>query len=73
MWEKCPKCGSIFIEWDGERGCYKCLMRKCQNKWTEWDTSIPEKQEDVKNFYLRLSLSIGNSVPYSTKTHNSKQ
>ena len=62
-WEKCPKCGSIFIEWNGS--CYKCSLRKCQNKWTKWNIEISTKQEDIKNFYLRMSIPDGSIVPYS--------
>jgi hypothetical protein len=30
--ETCPKCGSIFVEWDRYQKVYRCLVKSCG--WT---------------------------------------
>ena len=30
--ETCPKCGSIFIDWDRYQKVYRCLVKSCG--WT---------------------------------------
>jgi len=62
--EVCPKCGSIFIEWDGFHSCFHCLERKCQYKWTEWSKG-PKKYDEIKNKHLRLSIPWQSSIPYA--------
>jgi hypothetical protein len=49
-YEKCPKCGSIYIQYHKEIDeCY-CLVKDCCHKWkTNLDLS------NIKNPYLRIS------------------
>jgi hypothetical protein len=30
--ETCPKCGSIFVDWDRHQKVYRCLVKSCG--WT---------------------------------------
>lgn len=71
MWERCPKCCSMFIEWDGFHNCYRCLKRHCQHTWITWpEDKGPRKYEDIKNVYLRLSMPPGGPVPYAWMNSN---
>ncbi len=58
----CPKCGSIFIEWNG--GCYHCVERDCLHRWTVW-TEGPKKFEEIENPHLKASLPLHSFIPYS--------
>ncbi len=50
--EKCPRCGSIFIQYDTiMKECY-CLVRKCGHRWSY---EIKDKW-NIKNKYLRASI-----------------
>jgi len=60
--EVCPKCGSVFIEWNGLQGCYRCLSRKCGHTWEACSESLITYVE-IKNTYLKLSLSPGQPLP----------
>jgi hypothetical protein len=62
-WEKCPKCGSVFIEWNSFCRCWYCLERKCHHKWTVWPEG-PKTYNEIKNPYLRLSLPWQSPIPY---------
>jgi ribosomal protein S27AE len=37
--ERCPKCGSVFVEWDPTPRRFRCLVRKCG--WAEAAESDP--------------------------------
>lgn len=56
MNEKCPKCGSIFIQWNGNR--FECLVRICRHKWLNWPRG-PKSYEELENPHLRASLPRG--------------
>lgn len=58
----CPKCGSIFIEWNG--GYYHCLECACQHKWTVWKGG-PTTYKEIENPHLKASLPLHSSIPYS--------
>jgi hypothetical protein len=62
MLEACPRCQSIFIEWDGETDQYSCLERKCQNTWGQLDNG-PRTYDEVRNSFLKASLSPGQGLP----------
>lgn len=62
--EVCPKCGSMFIEWDSLHDCFRCLERKCQYKWTEWPKG-PKKYDGIKNECLKLSIPWQSPIPYA--------
>lgn len=66
MQEKCPKCRSIFIEWDGFHSCFRCLEQDCQHKWTVWPEG-PKKYDEIKNEYLKASLPWQSPIPYANK------
>lgn len=55
MLEVCPKCGSIFIEWDRQNKLFKCLQKSCLHTWGEMVLSKP-----VENIYLRVTLGPNN-------------
>lgn len=50
--EKCPKCGSIYIQQDRVTKRLYCLIRECGHKW---DMELPDRRK-VKNAYLRVSM-----------------
>ena len=62
--ETCPKCGSIFIEWRGDRDCYHCLERNCQHEWKKWPKG-PKTYSKVKNNYLKISLIPNGTLPHT--------
>ncbi len=51
--ETCPKCGSIFVDWDRYHKVYRCLVKNCG--WTS----------EYKNEYTKiLSMSLSkNQLP----------
>jgi hypothetical protein len=50
--ESCPKCKSIFIQYDENSDeCY-CLMKECNHNW-----SVDLDFSNIKNPYLRASIS----------------
>ncbi len=49
--ERCPKCQSIFIEWDGYNECFICLQKDCMHTWKEMELNEP-----IENVYLRITL-----------------
>jgi len=63
-WEECPKCKTISIEWRGDRRAFRCLNRTCQHEWREWPRG-PKTYDEIKNKYLRVSLSPRSPVPYA--------
>jgi len=65
-WETCPKCGDISIEWRGDRGAFRCLVRACGHEWKEWPGG-PKTYEEVQNKYLKASLHRGWPIPYASK------
>lgn len=64
--EVCPKCESIFIQWDALHDCFSCLERNCQNKWTDWPEG-PKKYDEIENKHLRLSIPWQSAIPYANK------
>lgn len=50
-WEYCPKCKSLFIQYDKCRDeCY-CLVKNCNHRWVfNYDFC------NIKNSYLRISI-----------------
>jgi hypothetical protein len=62
--EVCPKCGSISIEWDGWRGCFRCLVVKCCHTWKSFGSDLI-RHKDIKNTALRVSLPPGHDLPGS--------
>ena len=65
--ERCPRCGSIFIEWRGDRGCYRCLQRGCRYEWKEWGENGPESYRKIRNVFLKVSLLPNRPLPYVNK------
>ncbi len=59
--EVCPKCGSIFIEWDGGNQRFRCLQKDCLHTWRM------ELKEPVKNVYLRMTLPYNGKQKVLTK------
>lgn len=57
--EKCPKCGSIFIQADpcGAMKIIKCLVRDCNWRIIVDSDEITKKQiRKIQNIYLRTTL-----------------
>ena len=49
--EKCPRCGSIFIQFNNFTDeCY-CLVKDCRNHWKQ--SLIRDK---IENNYLRITM-----------------
>lgn len=49
--EKCPKCGSIYIQFDKYSDeCY-CLIKNCNHRWKQLLI-----RDEIENDYLRLSM-----------------
>lgn len=49
--EKCPKCGSIFIQLDNTLDQCYCLVKSCGYRWFQKLT-----RKSIKNIYLRTSM-----------------
>jgi len=54
--EKCPKCKSIFIQWNGKR--FECLERACNHIWLDWSGG-PRTYDELENPHLKASLPVG--------------
>jgi len=59
--EMCPKCKTIFIQWD--RGYFRCLERNCQHRWRAWKAG-PKDYNKLENPHLIASLP-GRYIPYA--------
>ena len=49
--EKCPKCDSIFIQYNNATGQCYCLEKICQHKWYQ-----KLDYDSIENNYLRCSI-----------------
>jgi len=55
-YERCPKCSSIFVQWEGRQ--FECLERACRHKWLNWPMG-PNSYKDIENPHLKCSLPVG--------------
>ena len=49
--ERCPKCGSIYIQYDRITGKCYCLIKSCNHRW-EQELDF----DNIKNAYLRATI-----------------
>lgn len=50
--ERCPKCHSIYIQYDGIRDEFYCLINSCLNRWDDGSRDI----DSIQNVYLKSSM-----------------
>ncbi len=50
--ERCPKCQSLFIQYDEVKDELYCLEKQCNNRWS----SDIDDFYNIKNPYLRNSI-----------------
>ena len=50
--EKCPRCGSVYIQYEEANDTFHCLVKSCGARWV--DSGIDLKH--VNNIYLRASI-----------------
>jgi len=41
--EKCPQCGSIFVDWDRYGKVYRCLVKDCNYVFREINKKVVKK------------------------------
>jgi len=50
--ELCPKCGSVYIQYDRISDKFYCLVRSCGHRWEDKNIDL----KNIVNIYLRASI-----------------